>query len=958
MSMHPFPTTAVSRFLPGQSDALDARSASSRFRRLLIAGALPILGFGLFSSCGAAAADATEGAGAISLDGTWTAKGFEIGMGMWKPSYRILIVDPPPDPVQLTKDAIPAAVPGSIQTALVKAGVVPDPYVEEQGKKILWVEEREWWYVREFDVPADWQGQLVTLESGMVNYRADVWINQTWCGVTYGNYLRLAMDATKALKYGGRNLIAIRLRAPENSSKGIPDLWFERGSRDKSLMRRSWVTPTSPQASEFLMSRCLFGWDWGPHLVPIGILQPIRLVARGALEVGPPFMTTRALTPQGDAQMAFTTVVRNHSERALDGRVDLIIRQKGSATPVLRKTYQVTAPPRGEAPVSDVFTMVKPALWWPRPLGDQPLYEMEVTVGDKTGRLQDRAVRTFGVRTLEKIANEDPHWLDGVSIPQHELADGIYNWTFVINGVKVFAQGVNWIPVDAMLDLHPERYRYLLRIAADAGVNMLRVWGEGLYETDTFYDLCDANGIMVWQDFWLGSHSPAQSQDTSREAARTNVERTRNHPSLVVYCGGNEFDASRPDRLAQMDDLIRIVHEADSTREFQKASPHGGDQHGGMGIVPPETRPRRYFRFVSEGGYTQSWPPRSDMRKFMREDHLFPIYGNEDRLAYRNVSLIGTPHQNDAVFGVPTSLDELIHIEMLNNVIGWQSELENTRLERFRVSGCLFWAHNDVWPTTSWSMIDWYGTAKNHYYAFKKAGRPVQVTASQRQAILKPGDPYDLDVCLLNDGREPLQDLRVVATVHLGEKGTRVYEKELRGSVGAGSVAHLGRLDWRIPDAPAEHNFLLRLELRDARGTLLARNEYTCMIGDAQLKSVSGGFFGEYHHWAKNPLQPVVEGFPGKLTRGEERRFTITCENTTPNVIMGLETLIPDLPEGIRLYLDDNYVHLLPGEKRTLHASIEATERATVSGRVELTLETDGWNVTRQARKLPLDIVQ
>ncbi len=884
----------------------------------------------------------------ISLDGVWTIKDFEFGMGMWKPTFRILLVDPPPDSIQLTTDAIRAEVPGCVRKALMKAGRIPDPYIEEQAKQSLWVEEKEWWFVRNFEVPQSWKGKLVSLECNMINYRADVWINQIWCGVTEGNYLRLKMDVEQALKYGETNIITIRIRLPGNSIKSIPDLLFTRGRYDDTLMRRPWVTPTNPQNCEFLISSCLFGWDWGPHLVPIGILQPIHLAAHEQLQLEAPFLITRSLTQERNANMEFSVAVYNRGTKEINGKVELKINRRGNSTIILQKEVPVMLNEQQSAIISDSFILTKPAFWWPILLGERSLYEMTVSVFDAEGNLSDQVIKQFGVRTLTKVQNEDPHWLDGLKIHKEEFVDGEYKWTFVINDCKVFARGVNWIPIDAMLDLHPERYRYLLRLAAAAGVNMIRVWGEGLYETDAFYNLCDSLGIMVWQDFWIGSFSPAQSQDKSWEAVVTNIQRTRNHPSLVAYCGGNEFDASRADRVAQINKLKQLCEIYDGTRDFHKASPYGGSQHGGMGIVPKEQRRHQYWRFIAEGGYTQSWPPRSDMLKFMKEEHLFPMQGNEDRLAFRNSSIIGHPDVNNAVYGVPRNLDELIHIEMLNNVIGWQSELENTRLEKYKVSGCLFWAHNDVWPTTSWSMVDYYGTAKNHYYAFKKAARPIQVTASQRYQILKPGEKYDLEICVINDYLQPQENLEVRAAIYLGEKGTQVYKKEMTGSVNSNSCASIGSFDWTIPSDPAEHNFLLRLELYDADAHLMARNEYTCMIGDENRNSVSGGFFGEYHNWSKISLTPKVKKFPLKMKIRDEKNFTVTYQNTSPNVVMGLETLITDLPDGVRFYLDDNYIHLLPGEERTLNASLEISERAQISEAMQLTLQTDGWNVKRQ----------
>ncbi|MCE5270466.1 hypothetical protein LLH00_04205 [bacterium] len=893
----------------------------------------------------------------ISLDGAWRMKDFVIGMGMWKPSLAITLVDPPPDTAQLTGGALCAQVPGSVQHNLFALGRVPDPYVEQNCDSLKWVEDREWWFTRTVDIPEAWRGRRVALKCNLINYRADVWVNQTWCGVTVGDYQPLDIEVQKGLQFGRSNVVAIRLRAPENSSKAIPDLKFiDWHTMDGSLHKRPHVTPTNPQAGEFLMSKCFFGWDWGPHLVPLGILQPIRLVASDFLSLDNLFVRTVELDGGGAAaRLAVDFNLRNESDRTRTAELRYSVRPGGRESVALERTLAVSVPAGGRLCLSDTFSLERPELWWPLPLGGQPLYRIEAALVDESGAMLSRAQERFGVRTLRMVRNEESD-APVTSIYQRrvdpELEGGRYDWTFEINGRKVFCQGMNWIPVDAMLDLAPERYEYLLRLAAGAGVNMFRVWGEGLYETDTFYDLCDSLGILVWQDFWVGSFSNAQPQDLSWQAVEANIVRTRNHPSLVLYCGGNEFDATRSDRLWQIEHLRELCRRYDGTRQFHKSSPHGGDVHGGMGILPTAGRAARYGSFVSEGGYQQSWPPRSDMLKFLKEDELFPIEPNTVPLAFHNVELIADVHGNDSLYGVPRNLDELIRIEMLNNVIGWQSQLENTRLERFKVSGCLFWAMNDVWPTTSWSMVDWYGTCKNHYYTFKRSGLPLQVIASQQYAVLKPGEPYNLDICLVNDNLQAMNGLKVTAGIYLGEKAARVYSKAFSGSVGAYGAACLGKLDWTVPTGSPEHNFLLRLEVFDAQGLFLVRNEYTGLIGDADRHSVSGGFFGEYGRWAKNGIQPALAQLPKSLARGEEKQFEITYVNRGPNAIMGLETLVTDLPEGVRFYLDDNYINLLPGEKRTLRASLQVTGRAADLSGLELNLQTDGWNVERSARKL------
>lgn len=903
----------------------------------------------------------TAGKNELSLDGGWLMKDFVTGMGMWKPAMGIVLVEPPPDTARLAADAIPVAVPGSVQRALLAAGRIEDPYIGDNSKNIIQVEDKEWWLFRRFEVPSEWDGALVELRCGMVNYRADVWINETWCGRIVGNYQPMAIQVRQALNYGGVNTIAVRFRAPENSSKAIPDpIFLDWTSHTGGVHKRPWVTPTNPQAGEFLMSKCLFGWDWGPHIVPLGFLLPVRLVATANLRLDNLFVRTLKLEQDKSARLKVSFAVSNHTGTESRAIVRYSVRRQNSATVLLTREVTLQARPGEAASVDDEFALAKPDLWWPIPLGAQPLYRIDAELVTGSGKASGGLSETFGVRTLEKVANDDPEWSKGSTRLWSERHGGgeEYNWTFVVNGQKVFCQGMNWIPVDAMLDLHPERYRYLLRLSAEAGVNMLRVWGEGLYETDDFYALCDSLGILVWQDFWVGSFSHAQPQDDSWRAVRDNIVRTRNHPSLVLYCGGNEFDASRPDRLAQIETLDRLIREHDGTREFHKASPHGGDSHGGMGILPDDQRSRRYRRFCSEGGYQQSWPPRSDLLKFLKEEQLFPIQGNEHYLATHNAYISSFPHECDSLYGVPRSLDELIHIEMLKNVIGWQSQLENLRLARFKTSGCLFWNLNEVWPVTSWAMVDYYGTCKHSYYAFRNAARPLQVTASQQYEILRPGEPYNLDISLINDNLRPLEGLKVTAAVYLGQKARKVYSREFRGAVGAYAVNTLGKLDWTVPAVPEEHNFLLRLDVFDSSGRRLARNEYTCMIGDSERLSVSGGFFGEYRQWDKNALKPVVKNFPREIGAGEERSFEIEYRNSGGNAAMALETLVTDLPEGVRFYLDDNYVNLLPGERVTLRGSLQISERAalTPGGALELTLQTDGWNIERTARKLTLTV--
>jgi len=889
----------------------------------------------------------------LSLDGKWTMKDFKTGMGMYWPEKWVQLVYFP-EINRLTENSLEVEVPTSVQKAYRDAGLLPDPYVEFNVKEYRWMEDREWWFVKQFKAPEDWDGKRLTLNCAMINYRADTWVNNIWCGITEGNYTAVKHDISDAVIPGEWNTVIFRFRAPENSSEQIPDPWF---MGDEKKHRRWHVTPTNPQVSEFLMSSSLFGWDWRPHLVPVGFLQSVYISVDEHLEIQEPYIYTTALSENHDeAEMDFSVSLENDREEEVAGKLNLRIVPKANPEKVIfQKSYKSDISEGERVSIKDKISITDPELWWPVDMGDQPLYLLQLEYITSDGIVLASNQQSFGIRMVEKIFNEDPDWLRGVEL---DYGEEEYPWTFVVNGRKVFIKGMNWIPVDAMLDLKVERYNYLLSLAERAHINMFRVWGEGLYETETFYNLCDSIGVLVWQDFWVGGYSDAQPQDKSEAAIVENIVRTRNHPSLVLFCGGNEFDASIKARLSQLQKLKYLCESYAPDRFFHFASPYGGDKHGGMGIKTKEQRRLANLRFVSEGGYQQSWPPKSDLVKFIPEDRLFPVLGNLDILAFHNsfLEMDYHYHKNDRVFGRPENLDELIYIEMQCNIIGWQSQLENTRVDKFKTSGCLFWAHNDVWPVTSWSMIDYYGTCKNHYYTFKRSASPVLPVASQKYEILKPGEIYDLDITVINDKYNDIENLTVKAGIFMGEKAEKVYEKEFSGTAFANKSTLFGNLDYVIPENPEIHNFLLRVELFDSKGKLLEHNDYTCHIGNQKRESVTHGFWGEYRTWGKNAVETKIKGFPSSVKKGESKDFELIFKNNSENIVMGTEFLITNLPEGLRLFLDDNYLNLLPGEKRTVKAHIENNMEDFDLSEIKLKTLVDGWNVKEDTGQLVLQL--
>jgi len=619
----------------------------------------------------------------------------------------------------------PARVPGDVLADLLRAKAIPDPFYRENENELHWIGQSDWVYERSFQVPAALlREDRVLLQCDGLDTFAAVSLNGRPVAQTDNMHRRYEWEVKKFL-HPGRNRIRVVFAS-------VNDYTRRRFLKDRIY---SSVTGTLAGTHPSFVRKmaCNFGWDWGPSLVSMGIWRGIRLVG---------FSTAR---------LRDVRLLQTHTKNQVQLDVKLECETTAPAalrvrTTVLRRGHVVAEAAAACRRNRGRLTLIirNPELWWPNGMGNQPLYEVRVELLTANGAVLDTQTKRIGLRTLRLDRHPD-RWGE--------------SFQFVVNGVPFFAKGANWIPVDAVMGRRsPARYRALLQDAAAAHMNMLRVWGGGIFEDDCFYDYCDELGICVWQDFLFACMAyPSWDQAFLKNVeaeARDNVRRLRHHACLALWCGNNEMEQQAvgkvyrqfrtmtwPEYRRLFDQLLpRVVREEDGVVAYWPSSPHSpqgdradynnpkcGDAHlwdVWHGKKPFEWYRTCQHRFNSEFGF-QSFP----------EPHT--VFGYT-LPADRNVTTaVMEHHQRSGIgnttimqylldwFRLPTSFEMTLWTSQILQGMAIKYAVEHWRRNMPRGMGTLYWQLNDVWPVASWSSLDYHGRWKALHYMARHFYAPV-----------------------------------------------------------------------------------------------------------------------------------------------------------------------------------------------------------------------------------------
>lgn len=711
---------------------------------------------------------------------------------------------------------LPAAVPGDVRADLLAAGRIPDPFVGLANQESQWVDEHDWWYRKQFLCSlADDERAFLVFHG--VDYMSATYLDGQLLGHHEGMFSRQIYEVTSILQSPtGTHELAVRLLGPAHFPFR-PLSWLER-LWDRFSARLLPGERAFPERLNFLKCQMGYGWDFAPRLRTIGLWDDVELIVVRTVWI----RDVRIRTDVHKVNAVLHLDIELDAARPVSADIQVELRDRATGQAAATRSLDA-ALSGGAQHVAATIEVTQPKLWRPWDRGEPHLYELIVRVSESdSGSLVmlDTHQQTLGFREVTLRTPEDGH-------------SRAEPWVLYINGEREFIRGANWVPLDAMPGrLRRADYETVLDQVRAAGINLLRVWGGGLREKAAFYDLCDQKGILVWQDFpfacaFLGHFRRDMAfLDLARRECTEIVRQLRHHPSLVLWCGGNEFSARRNRRLV---DLLRaIVVEADGERPFKPVSPTRGEAHNwrvwhGKADVSHYRRDRSAM--LSEFGL-QAAPDVESLRRFLSPEELWPpgpawSYHNAalDKLCW--YARLWLPPEIASLadllkWQVPDVVEAFVAATQRAQAHGLQVAIEHVRRRKGYTGGVIFWQLNEPWPSICWSVIDRYGRPKQAYHRLVQVYNPVLLSALYPLKRFQAGDRLDIELWAINDLTEPVEGALAEAIL----EGEIIFQGEV--SLPSDSSVSIGRISHLLQRSPQR----LELRLTARTGETLCTNGY------------------------------------------------------------------------------------------------------------------------------------
>ena len=724
-----------------------------------------------------------------------------------------------------------ATVPGTIHIDLMRLGIIDDPFYRLNEHDVQWIDKKDWIYRTSFELTEDvLNKQNSYLEFSGLDTYAKIFLNDTLLANTNNMFRSYNIDVKDFLKLG-TNKLEVLLESP--IKKGIEkhdQLGYSIPVSGNDLAEIGKVEGNKRVSVFNRKAGYHFGWDWGPRLVTSGIWKHVKLKSWDQFKINDLYIQQEILDETAilNASINFTV---DKDIVSKDIRADIIV--DGN----LVKTSAVILK-SGENNLEVPFEIKDPKLWWPNGMGEQALYNIEVRLS--SDNYYATASHRIGLRTIELVREPD------------SIGTSFY---FKVNGHSIFMKGANYIPQDVFL-ARPKKvnYEYILSSAQEANMNMIRVWGGGIYEKDEFYDLCDEKGLLIWQDFMFAcAMYPGNKSylENVKQEAIENVKRLRNHPSLALWCGNNEVliawnnwgwkDGVIKNQSKEIADTIfrsyedifhkilpDVVKEYDNTRSYWPSSPgsafgetqkmESGNAHFWWvwwGKKPFDSYNDSIPRFMAEFGF-QSFPEFNSVKKYtLPED--YSIYS--DVMKSHQRSSIGNVTIEEYLlrdYNQPKDFENFLYVSQLLQAHGIKIGIEAHRRNRYKCMGSLYWQLNDCWPVASWSGIDYYGKWKALHYNVKDVFSNFLISHEIKND--------SLEIYVVSDS---LIDINAKLQIDLIDfEGNKInsWHKEILANANSASLKMKIASNDYLNHAISEST-LLYLTLRDFDNQILANNK-------------------------------------------------------------------------------------------------------------------------------------
>jgi hypothetical protein len=867
-----------------------------------------------------------------------------------------------------TSDWLAATVPGTVLTTMIARGIYPDP---DYGLNNLDIPEslnqQKYWYRAEFKSPHTDGSSHVSLVLNGINYHAEVWLNGQQLGAMTGAFIRGVFDVSHVLRADGRNALAILVSpAPHPGIPNVQSIAFGAGLNGGAMA----IDGPTFMATE--------GWDWVPpmHDRDTGLWQNVHLVATGLVAIQDPQVITRLPLPDiTQADITVNVPLKNFSQQPVNGTLTASF--EGVA---VHKELTVASGEHTIRLSPTEFSQLHldhPRLWWPNGYGKPELYHLEVRFATN-GETSSEKKLQFGVRevtyevslldhsgalrrveydpTAGRTANEPQ--VDVTHEGMRQVPDG---WAasitagddpspalrtvadtratpyliLKVNGVRIAVRGGSWGMNDSRKRISRAHLEPFFRYDRDANLNIIRNW-QGQNTEETFYELADKYGLMVWNDFWeVTQNSNAEAEDPQLflENARDTILRYRNHPSIVMWCGRNE---GVPQPIINQG-MIQLTHTLDGTRYYSPSSNRVNLLNSGPYSYE---NPVDYYTTIDQGFAveigTPSLPTLEWFSRWIPKVDRWPI---TDDWAYHNW------HPHDAFnqhlqtqFGIADSLEDYERKAQMMNYVDYRAIFEGFNAHLWAPNGGrLLWMTQPAWPSTLWGILSSDYDTQASYYGTKKACEPVHVQL----------DLSNNDVGVVNTTRDPLRTLKVTADVYSLDSKLLLHRETVLDAP-PDDVTHALNLD--IAPLMSEGQLVfVRLALHGQGGRIVSQNFYWRADSDAGYRAL-------------NQLTPVAISVTAHVDHGdsdntsEEQRIRVDLKNSGNVVALNTKLGLFNTHDGSEVlpaYYSDNYISLLPGQERSITIDLPAT---VDEGHLRLHLR--GWNVIASSTDVTSDIAK
>lgn len=832
-------------------------------------------------------------------------------------------------------------LPKSVFHSLCEAGVLPDPYVGTNSKEYSWVDEKIWYYRKTFTLNEEGTEKNAFLCFDGVAYYSKVWVNSHLLGEHEGMFGGPVCEVSDILNYNGENEIIVEVKACNFGVKDTFDPWNHKGEN-------SQIVPWNIARDKFTSN--------GDFIV-LGIWNRIRLEITNKHHISRPYLYTKSISDDyaelfleleiadggleeikpyyGYISNGYVTAFNNGlTGKKLDENVDIHIKIKEPDTEnvvydetetvgltdfknslIVEKFYELQF-------YSKTIRIKNPKLWYPLGMGDAYLYDVEIEL-IYNGRTCDKHEFKTGIRLLERTRTTGgkyrTRWED---------------FKFSINGKSFFLMGINWMPVDFLYDIPKSEYDWCLALAKNAGVQMLRVWnGGGFFETDYFYELCDKYGIMVWQDHLLANVSFTQNfdQEILESQVAYNIYRIRNHASLVIHCGGNEFAPYTIENAASMFILTRVAKDLDPSRIFYYTTPDCGSAHVYRNFEPVWFRHiYKELPFMGEAG-VHSFPTFRSLKKLLSEKEcmskLPDIASKDFSDNYPELLNHFTEYKPDRV---PTLLARSSQISDLSDIT-LADLCENAQVQAYEFytvmiqamrenypvcGGILPWTFKRPWTTVGIQTVDGSGRPTLQYYAVLNTFKPLHIALLLDWTIIAPHEAIAIKTKIFNQNNDDLTGANVNVTVYNPDMSVNC-EKTLKAE-------EVCEFDEFIPDDSfTDKCFIISVNIEKDK-KIMAESTYfikcTSMLSDSKLykkyrTEPLENFYFEKGPWLKQDLQAAQKAvLEARLINcgmeGKHHFYDIMIKNTSS--VSAYPVMIDVEDDDVRFFADENFFLLKP----------------------------------------------